>query len=282
MDEFDYLVLGGGSAGSVVASRLSENPDVRVALLEAGGQGASWVVNTPLAGALMVPTSLNNWAFETAPQPGLNGRRGYQPRGKALGGSSAINAMIYTRGTARDYDHWAEQGARGWSYAEVLPFFRKAERNEDFRDRFHGTEGPLNVARSRTDNPYHGIFIEAAREAQMPLRDDFNGEEQEGLGVYQLTQKNGQRWSAARAYLQPHIGRRDNLRVECGARVRKILFKGRRAVGVEYEQNGEIRQLRARREIILSAGALQSPQILMLSGVGPAAHLRAVRHRSRP
>ena len=274
MDEFDYLVLGGGSAGSVVASRLSENPDASVALLEAGGQGASWVVNTPLAGALMVPTSLNNWAFQTAPQPGLNGRRGYQPRGKALGGSSAINAMIYTRGTASDYDHWAEQGARGWSYAEVLPWFRKAECNEDFRDRFHGTDGPLNVARSRTDNPYHGIFIEAAREAQMPLRDDFNGEDQEGLGVYQLTQKNGQRWSAARAYLQPHIGRRANLRVECGARVRKILFEGRRAAGVEYEQNGAVRQLRARREIILSAGALQSPQILMLSGVGPAAHLR--------
>ena len=276
VDEFDYLVLGGGSAGSVVASRLSENPDASVALLEAGGQGASWVVNTPLAGALMVPTSLNNWAFETAPQRGLNGRRGYQPRGKALGGSSAINAMVYTRGTARDYDHWAEQGARGWSYAEVLPWFRKAEHNEDFRDRFHGTDGPLNVALSRTDNPYHGIFIEAAREARMPLRDDFNGEDQEGLGVYQLTQKNGERWSAARAYLHPHIGRRDNLRVECGARVRRILFKGRRAAGVEYEQNGEIRQLRARREIILSAGALQSPQILMLSGVGPEARLRSL------
>ncbi len=136
MDVFDYLVLGGGSAGSVVASRLSENPDASVTLLEAGGQGDSWVVNTPLAGALMVPTSLTNWAFETAPQPGLNGRKGYQPRGKALGGSSAINAMVYTRGTARDYDHWAEQGARGWSYAEVLPWFRKAECNEDFRDQF--------------------------------------------------------------------------------------------------------------------------------------------------
>jgi choline dehydrogenase-like flavoprotein len=276
MDEFDFLVLGGGSAGSVVAGRLSEDPDLSVALLEAGGAGDSWVVRTPFAGALMVPTSLHNWAFETTPQPGLNGRRGYQPRGKALGGSSAINAMVYIRGTAADYDHWAEQGARGWSWADVLPYFLKSEGNADFSGPLHGTDGPLHVERSRTDNPFHEIFIEAARQAQLPLRDDFNGGEQEGCGVYQLTQKNGERWSAARAYLHPHIGRRANLRVECGARVRRILFEGRRAVGVQYEQGGVVRALRARREVIVSAGALQSPQILLLSGIGPAAEARRV------
>ncbi len=274
MDEFDFIVVGGGSAGSVVASRLSEREDSTVALLEAGGSGDSWVVKTPFAGALMVPTSLNNWAFESTPQPGLGGRRGYQPRGKALGGSSAINAMVYIRGRASDYDRWAEQGARGWSWADVLPYFIRAEGNADFAGPLHGTEGPLAVARSRTDNPFQQIFIEAARQAGLPLRDDFNGEAQEGCGIYQVTQKKGERCSAARAYLHPHIGRRKNLRVECGARARRILFEGRRAVGVEYEQSGVVRRLRARREVIVSAGALQSPQILMLSGVGPAQEAR--------
>ncbi len=274
MDEFDFLVLGGGSAGCVVAGRLSEDPDVTVALLEAGGAGDSWVVRTPFAGALMVPTSLNNWAFETIPQKGLNGRRGYQPRGKGLGGSSSINAMVYIRGIAEDYDHWAQQGARGWSWEDVLPYFIKSECNEDFAGPLHGANGPLHVALSRTDNPFHQIFIEAARQADLPLREDFNGEAQEGCGVYQVTQKNGERWSAARAYLHPHMGRRANLLVECGARARRILFEGRRAVGVEYEQGGAVRVLRARREVIVSAGALQSPHILMLSGVGPAEEAR--------
>jgi choline dehydrogenase-like flavoprotein len=274
VDEIDYVVLGGGSAGSVVASRLSEDPQLTVALLEAGGSGDSWVVRTPFAGALMVPTSLNNWAFETVPQIGLGGRRGYQPRGKTLGGSSAINAMVYIRGTSDDYDHWAEQGANGWAWADVLPYFRKAESNEDFAGPLHGADGPLNVARSRTDNPFHAIFVEAAPQANLPLREDFNGEEQEGCGIYQVTQKNGERWSAARAYLHPFIGRRTNLRVECGARALRILFEGRRAVGVEYVQGGVVRRLGARREVIVSAGALQSPQILMLSGVGPAEDMR--------
>jgi choline dehydrogenase-like flavoprotein len=270
MDELDTIVIGGGSAGSVIASRLSEDPRTTVALLEAGGSGDSWVVNTPFAGALMVPSSLNNWAFETVPQKGLGGRRGYQPRGRALGGSSAINAMVYIRGTPGDYESWARQGARGWSWADVLPYFIKSEANEDFAGPLHGADGPLNVARSRTDNPFHEIFVEAARQANFPARDDFNGEQQEGCGLYQLTQKNGERWSAARAYLQPFMGRRANLRVECRARARRILFDGRRAVGVEYDQGGIVRTLRARREVILSAGALQSPQILLLSGIGPA------------
>ncbi len=273
MDEFDYVVVGGGSAGCVVASRLSEDAGVTTALIEAGGPGDSWVVTTPVAAALMVPTRINNWAFATVPQPGLGGRRGYQPRGRALGGSSAINAMVYMRGHRSDYDHWAALGNTGWAFADVLPYFKKSECNEDFHDEWHGTSGPLNVARPRTDNPFHAIYLQAAREAGFAVREDFNGAEQEGLGIYQVTQKNGERFSAARAYLGPQVRRRANLRVECGARARRILFDGKRAVGVEYRQHGRVQTLRARRELILSAGALQSPQLLMLSGVGDAREL---------
>jgi choline dehydrogenase-like flavoprotein len=274
MDEFDFVVIGGGSAGCVVASRLSERPALTVALLEAGNSGESWVVRTPFAGALMVPTSLNNWAFETVPQVGLGGRRGYQPRGRTLGGSSAINAMVYTRGVAGDYNRWAEQGARGWGWDDVLPYFIKSEGNADYVGPLHGNEGPLAVSHSRTDNPFQKIFVEAARQAGLPLREDFNGEAQEGCGIYQVTQKNGERCSAARAYLHPHMNRRNNLHVECGVRAQKILFEGRRATGVEVEQGGVARTFRARREVIVSAGALQSPQILMLSGIGPAEEAR--------
>jgi len=274
MDELDYLVVGAGSAGCVVASRLSEDADVTVGLLEAGGPGDSWIIKTPLAGVLMVPTHINNWAFATVPQRGLGGRRGYQPRGRALGGSSAINAMVYTRGHPADYDHWAALGNAGWSFADVLPYFKNSECNEDFADEWHGRGGPLNVARLRTDNPFHRSVLKAAREAGFPLRDDFNGPEQEGLGLYQVTQKNGERWSAARAYIHPHLDKRPNLRVECRARVLRILVEDNRAVGVEYRQNGDRKTLRARREVILSAGALQSPQLLMLSGIGDGNELR--------
>ena len=274
MNEFDYLVIGGGSSGCVVASRLSEDPGTSVALLEAGGKGDSWPITIPAAGVFTVPTRLHNWAFETEPQPGLNGRRGYQPRGKALGGSSAINAMVYTRGRRWDYDHWASLGNAGWSYEEVLPYFKRSECNEDFDTSWHGRDGPLNVASSRSGNSFQETFLLAAREAQLPLCEDFNVPEPEGLGVYQVTQKNGERWSAARAYLHPHLGRRQNLLVECGARVRRILFEGKRAVVVEFVKGKESRILRARREIILSAGAIQSPQILMLSGGGDGDMLR--------
>ena len=272
--EFDHLVLGGGSAGSAVAGRLSEDPSLRVCLLEAGDRGTDWVVRTPLAGALMVPTKLHNWGFRTVPQPGLNGRCGYQPRGRTLGGSSAINAMVYVRGHRWDYDHWAALGNTGWSFADVLPYFRRSENNEDIAGDLHGRGGPLNVALPRTDNPWQGHFLDAAREAQFRSNDDFNGEEQEGFGVYQVTQKNGERWSAARAYLHPHLATRKNLAIECGARVLRLLIENRRAVGVEVLQGGERRIYRARREVIVSAGALQSPQILMLSGIGDGAELQ--------
>jgi len=273
--DFDYLVLGGGSAGSAVASRLTEDPSVTLCLLEAGDRGDDWVIRTPLAGALMVPSKLHNWAFRTVPQAGLGGRQGYQPRGRTLGGSSAINAMIYVRGHRWDYDHWAELGNVGWSYEDVLPYFKRSENNEDIGGELHGRGGPLNVTFPRTDNPWQQYFLEAASEAQFRSNADFNGPEQEGFGVYQVTQKNGERWSAARAYLHPHIGKRANLAVECGARVLRILIENGRAVGVEVRQGGVVRTFRARREVIVSAGALQSPQILMLSGIGDAAHLKS-------
>ena len=274
MDEHDYLVVGGGSSGCAVAGRLSEAPDASVVLLEAGGRGDGWVIWVPTGALFAVPTRIANWAFETEPQAGLDGRRGYQPRGRALGGSSAINAMVYMRGHRRDYDQWAALGSKGWSFEEVLPYFRKSECNEDFGGEWHGRDGPLNVARLRTGNPFQEVFLQAAREAQFPLCEDFNVPEPEGLGIYQVTQKNGERWSAARAYIHPHLGRRQNLRVECGARVKRILFEGKRAVGVEFLKGRETHTVRARREIILSAGAIQSPQILMLSGIGDGEALR--------
>ncbi|MFA8327560.1 GMC family oxidoreductase [Burkholderia ubonensis] len=270
---FDYIVVGGGSGGCVVAGRLTEDPDVTVCVLEAGNRGDGTLVNMPTGAVAMMPTRINNWAFETVPQLGLGGRRGYQPRGKALGGSSAINAMVYIRGHRSDYDHWAALGNAGWSYDDVLPYFRLSEHNERFDDAWHGRDGPLWVSDLRTGNPFHARYLEAARQAGLPLTDDFNGAQQEGIGLYQVTQKHGERWSAARAYLLPHVGRRDNLAVQTHAQVLRILFDGTRAVGVEVRQHGAVRTLRARREVVLAAGAFQTPQLLMLSGVGPAAEL---------
>lgn len=270
----DYIVIGGGSAGSVMAGRLSEDAQTQVTLLEAGGPGDSWLVNTPAAAVAMLPTHINNYAFETVPQPGLNGRKGYQPRGKGLGGSSAINAMVYTRGHRTDYDHWAALGNTGWSYDDMLPYFKRSENNGRIRDAFHGHDGPLHVSDLQTRNPFHQIYLNAAREAGFPINEDFNGATQEGLGIYQVTQRNGERWSAARGYLHPHIGHRQNLHVHTGVQVTRILFEGRRAVGVECTQSGQTRVFRAQREVIVCAGAFQSPQLLMVSGVGPGAHLQ--------
>jgi choline dehydrogenase-like flavoprotein len=275
VEEFDYVVVGGGSAGCAVASRLSEDSKLKVCLLEAGGAGNNWVVKAPIGIALMVPSKTNNWAFETVPQPGLNGRKGYQPRGKALGGSSAINAMVYIRGHRSDYDGWAAQGNVGWGYDDVLPYFKKSENNEVVQDAFHGTGGPLNVASVRTGNPFQEYFLEAGRQLQLPVNSDFNGAHQLGLGIYQVTQKNGERWSAARAYIEPNLSR-PNLKVVTGAQARRILFDGKRAIGVEFSRDGKPESIRARGEVILSSGALQSPQLLMLSGVGNAAELKSL------
>ena len=272
-DIVDFVVVGAGSGGCAVASRLSEDPQTSVALLDAGGRNDNWVVTTPGALVLMVAGKVNNWAFDTVPQPGLNGRIGYQPRGKGLGGSSAINAMVYIRGHRSDYDQWASLGNPGWSYADVLPYFKRSEDNAEFGGDYHGKGGPLAVNALRSGNPIQQTFLQAAREAQFRIREDFNGEEQEGLGIYQVTQKNGERWSAARGYIHPFMATRSNLRVETGAHATRTLFEGKRAVGVEYRKGAELKQIRARREVIVSSGAFQTPQLLMLSGVGNSAAL---------
>jgi len=271
---FDYLIIGGGSAGCALAGRLSEDPSVRVALLEAGGRGDGILVTLPAAAVAMLPTKINNWAFETVPQPGLNGRRGYQPRGKALGGTSSINAMIYTRGHRWDYDHWASLGNTGWGYDAVLPYFKRAERNARGADAIHGDGGPLDVADLRTDSPFHDIYRRAAGEAGFALNADFNGAQQEGLGVYQVTQVNGERCSAARAYVLPHIEARPNLQVLTETSAQRVLFQGKRAVGVEVLRGRTRETLHARREVIVSAGAFHSPQLLMLSGIGDGEQLQ--------
>ncbi|HEV7163873.1 MAG TPA: choline dehydrogenase [Gammaproteobacteria bacterium] len=267
MDEFDYVIVGGGSAGSVLAARLSEDSSVRVCLIEAGGKGRGWPVRVPLGIIATVPMPFINWGFKTVPQPELKGRRSYQPRGRVLGGSSAINAMIYTRGHPSDYDAWAQVGNLGWSYKDVLPYFKRAEKNARFEDGYHGMLGPLPVSDIRTDNPMLQVFLEAARQAGHRENPDFNGARQEGVGVYQVTQHMGERWSAARAYLEPVLSR-PNLKVLTHAWARKVRFTDRRATGVDVYHGGRVQTIKARREVILSAGAFQSPQLLMLSGLG--------------
>ena len=271
--EFDYIVVGGGSAGCVLAARLSEDPAVRVCLLEAGGADTSVLIHCPAGLALLAKQAQMNWGLSTVPQPGLNGRRGYQPRGKVLGGSSSINAMIYVRGHRSDYDHWAAEGNPGWAFDDVLPYFKRSEHNERGADALHGTGGPLNVMDLRSPNPAGDAFVEAGVQAGYPRNPDFNGPEQEGVGSYQVTHRNGERHSAAKAYLTPNLGR-PNLQVITGAHTTHILMDGRRATGVEYRRGGATERVQARREVLLSAGAFQSPQLLMLSGIGPGAHLQ--------
>jgi len=273
--EFDYVIVGAGSAGAAIAGRLSEDPASTVCLLEAGGPDKSVLIHAPAGFVAMVPTKINNWAYETVPQKGLNGRKGYQPRGKMLGGSSSINAMVYVRGNRWDYDHWAALGNEGWSYDEVLPFFKRAEHNEQFDDSFHGQGGPLNVTYPRHTSPLNQMFIDAAAMNGLPLNPDYNGERQQGAFMYQVTHKNGERCSAAKAYLTPNIGRA-NLSVVTDAVSAKVLLDGRRATGVEYLQGNEVKRVKARREVILSSGAFGSPQLLLLSGIGPAAALEAM------
>ena len=286
--QYDYIIAGGGSAGSVLAARLSEDPAVTVCLIEAGGDGKSFLINTPAMVAAMVSgrPRLHNWAFRTVPQTHLNNRRCYQPRGRALGGSSAINAMLYTRGHPTDYDHWADLGADGWDWRSVLPYFLKSQGNSRGASALHNDTGPLQVTDQQSPHAISTAFIRAMESVQVPETTDFNGETQHGAGLYQVTQfhkgpRKGRRCSAAAAYLHPVLGR-PNLTVLTHATVQRVNLDGKRAKGLTVKQNSRTMTLTAKREVILSAGAFGSPQILLLSGIGPEDELRAhgipVRH----
>lgn len=275
VDEFDVIVVGAGSAGCALAGRLTEDPSLRVLLLEAGGSDDVLEVQIP-AGLYKTWRTRLDWNYTTEPQPGLDGRKLFWPRGKLLGGSSSINAMIYIRGAAADYDEWAKlTGDDSWSYDHVLPLFRRMEDNARGADRFHGVGGPLRVENLRSPHPWTRAVVQSAVAAGYPRNDDFNGPTQEGVGQYQVTQKRGRRWSSADAYLHPAEGR-PNLTVLTGALTTRVLVTDGRATGVEYRRGGQVHTAHATREVVLSGGAINSPQLLMLSGIGPAEHLREV------
>jgi choline dehydrogenase len=267
VSDYDYVIVGAGSAGCVLAARLSEDPDVRVAVLEAGGEDTQPEIHVPAAFPALFKSSWD-WDLEGEPEPGLDNRRLYLPRGRMLGGCSSINAMIYIRGNRADYDEWAAAGFEGWSYDDVLPYFKRSEDNERGEDSYHGAGGPMSVAESRSMHPLVDTMLEAAREAGHEHNPDFNGARQEGVGRFQLTQRGGMRDSTADAFLRPAADR-SNLEVISRAMALRIMFDGNRAVGVEISRDGRLEQILAQREVILSAGAYQSPVLLMLSGIGP-------------
>lgn len=270
---FDYIVVGAGSAGCVLADRLSQDPANRVCLIEAGPPDTSQLIHTPLGVAGLIGNPKVNWCFQTEPEPHLAGRSLYWPRGKTLGGSSSINAMVYMRGHARDYDEWAaEVGDPSWGYKALLPLFREHEDNQRGANKFHGTGGPLSVCDIRDANPISAVFIVAGSQVGIPVNDDFNGAEQEGVGMHQVTQKLGRRWSSARAFLEGARSR-SNLTVMTGARVTRVLLEGKRAVGVEVAQGQALSTLACSSEVVLAGGAVNSPHLLLLSGIGPRSEL---------
>jgi len=271
-DEFDYIVIGAGSAGCVLAARLSEDPAVSVLLLEAGPRDSSLWIHLPIGYGKTMWSGTVNWRYYTDPDPNMNGRRIYWPRGKTLGGSSSINGLIYIRGQREDYDHWAALGNRGWDWDSVLPYFVKSEGNQRGASKYHGGSGPLKVSDIGARDPLIDAFVAGAGQIGVPASDDFNGARQEGAGYFQLTTWKGWRCSTAKAYLEPARGRA-NLRIVTGAFASGLVLEGKRAVGVCWRQGGEMRSARARAEVLLSAGAIQSPQLLQLSGIGRAALL---------
>jgi choline dehydrogenase len=269
---YDYIIVGAGSAGCVLAARLTEDPQARVLLLEAGGPDNAREIHIPAAFSKLFKGPLD-WNYETEPEPRLNGRRLYWPRGKVLGGSSSINAMIYVRGNRLDYDYWKNLGNDGWGFADVLPYFRKSENQERGASEFHGVGGPMNVADLRTVNPLTQAFLSGAEEIGISRNPDFNGAKQEGAGLNQVTQKDGHRVSAADAFLKPAM-KRANLTVVTRGHATRILLDKNRAVGISYVKDGARQEARAESEVILSGGSINSPQLLLLSGVGPADELR--------
>src|SRR5436190_15783391 len=271
--EFDYIIVGAGSAGCVLANRLSADGRHSVLLLEAGPKDSNIWIHVPLGYGKLFRESSVNWMYQTEPEPGLNGRRVFQPRGKVLGGSSSINGLLYVRGQHEDYDRWRQCGNAGWGFEDVLPYFKKAENQQRGEDKYHGAGGPLPVSDWRHDDPLSEAFVKAAGEAGIPFNADFNGATQEGAGFFQTTTSRGRRASSAFSYLRPAKAR-GNLRIETDALAQRLVFEGRRARAVEYKQRGELRRARARREILVSGGSYNSPQLLQLSGVGPADLLR--------
>lgn len=267
MQTFDYIIVGGGSAGCVLANKLSESPTNKVCLIEAGKKDNHWQVHLPLAVISLIGDKVRNWRLESEPEPFLNNRRIYNPRGKTLGGSSSINAMLYIRGQKEDYDHWQSLGNEGWSYEEVLPYFKALEHNEVINNEFHGQHGLLNVADSRSKPEINNLFIDATAALGFPINNDFNGKQQEGVGYYQVTQKDGLRCSSARAFLTPTKSR-DNLTILTELQVEKLLIEDGIATGVQARHKKKSVHLIANKEVIVSAGAFHSPQLLMLSGVG--------------
>ncbi|WP_456304492.1 choline dehydrogenase [Acidisoma silvae] len=275
MDAFDYIIVGAGSAGCVLANRLTEDGKTTVLVLEYGGSDSSIFIQMPAALSIPMNREKYNWFYETEPEPHLGGRRMHTPRGKVLGGSSSINGMVYIRGNAMDFEGWEQGGARGWGYRHVLPYFRRAEYREEGGDAYRGGDGPLYTSYGPTKNPLYNAWVKAAEQAGYPTTEDVNGFQQEGFGRMDQTVRKGQRWSAANAYLKPAM-KRKNLDVRTNALASQILLEGHRAVGIRYSQGGQEIEVRARKEVILSGGPINSPQLLKLSGIGPAAELQSL------
>jgi|HubBroStandDraft_1064217.scaffolds.fasta_scaffold00011_57 choline dehydrogenase len=270
---YDYIIIGAGSAGCVLANRLSADPAIKVLLLEAGGRDSNPFIHMPAGYVALMQSGAVDWGYHTEPQKNLGDRKLFWPRGKVLGGSSSVNAMVYIRGCHSDYDTWRQLGNSGWSYADCLPYFRRAETYEVRPDPFHGSDGPLHVTRPSIRNPLSRAWVEAGQQAGYPFNDDFNGTTQEGFGPLDATISKARRFSAATAYLKPALGR-PNLTLATKAQTARILFEGSRAVGVEYVQDNQTKQARAEREVISSGGAINSPQLLLLSGIGDGEALR--------